>query len=190
MERQDNSYDCGPSVCLMADALAAGVPLTVITCDVVAKIRIHMANCLRVGEALDLANLVTSEIRPRRSRQVPVDSAPTEAANGVDGRSEHPQVKPRTSLPDFQFDIQAITEVESHQLKQPLDPLRATPGDVQEGTCQQDELLKRDCQTLEADYSHTGMSDGIPPMHRRGCRQYHRREGSQCSTPDIATTLI
>ena len=77
MERQDNSYDCGPSVYLMAGALASRVPLTVVTCDAVAKCRIYVATCVRVGEALDLARLVSAVIRPGRSRPVPADSAPT-----------------------------------------------------------------------------------------------------------------
>ena len=114
-----------------------------------------------MGEALDLSKLVTAVIRPGRSRPMLADSATTKAANGVDASSEHPQVKPRTSLPEFQFDILTITAVESHQLKHSLDPVQTTLGDVQEGTSQHIEILTRNCKSLEADYSHTGAQDCV-----------------------------
>ena len=72
MERQNNSYDCGPSVCLMADALVSGVPLSVITCAAVANSRLYIAMCLRTGVSDDLARLVTAEIRPGRGRLVTI----------------------------------------------------------------------------------------------------------------------
>ena len=68
MERQNNSYNCGPSVCLMADALVSAVPLSVITCAAVANSRQYIAMCLQTGVSDDLARQVTAQIRPFRIR--------------------------------------------------------------------------------------------------------------------------
>ena len=103
MELQDNSYDCDPSVCLMADALVSGVPLSVITCAAVANSRLYIAMCLRTGVSDDLARLVTAEIRPGRGRLVTVRDSPTGDADPDNSGQESPYAKPRSNPPAFVY---------------------------------------------------------------------------------------
>ena len=84
-----------PSVCLMADALVSGVPLTAITCDAVANSRTY------------------------RFRPVLVNDYGTGTADGEVSRSEHAQVRHPTGLPDFQYEMQTNTEEESTQQTHP-----------------------------------------------------------------------
>ena len=105
MEQQNNSYDSGPSVCFMADALTSGVPFSVITCAAVTSSRLYTGKCLLTGEAPDLARLITAEIRPGLSRPTPVCPENKGCLDGIDDGRENPHVKMRTSPPAFEFDV-------------------------------------------------------------------------------------
>ena len=64
MAVQDNSYDCGPSVLIMADAISSGILLTVLKNAVVERSRLHIASCLLLTTSVDLRNFLTAEVRP------------------------------------------------------------------------------------------------------------------------------
>ena len=55
MERQDNAMDCGPFICLAADVIASGLPMSVMSCAVVHASRKYIASCLLTNTKPPLA---------------------------------------------------------------------------------------------------------------------------------------